>query len=61
MAQLFEHLTLDVSSGHDLTQFMTSSSVLGSALTKWSLLGIFSPSLSATPPPLYLSLSLKNK
>ena len=47
--------TLDFDSGHDLVvrEFELPS---GSVLTVWSLLGIVSPSLSASPPPL-LALS----
>ena len=44
--------------------FVRSSSMLGSVLTAWSLLGIPSLPLSVCPSPAYthiLSLSLKNK
>ena len=50
VAQLVEHLTLDLSSGSDLTQFMGLNPKLGSA---W----ILSPSLSA-PPLLMCTCSL---
>ena len=59
MARSVEWPTLGFGSGHDLTLHETST-VTGSALTAWSLLGILSPSLSA-PPLLVLSLSQKNK
>ena len=54
-AHSVERPTLDVGSGQDL--MMASSPASGSVLTAWSLLGILSPSLSASSP-LMLSLSL---
>ena len=59
VTQSFGLLTLDFSSDHDL-MVMGSSPTLGSVLIAWSLLGILSLSLSATPAHA-LSLSLKNK
>ena len=64
VAQLVEHPTLDVSSGHDLMVLMGLSPMSGSMLTAWSLPGILSlsPSLSAPPlPSCMCTLSLKNK
>ena len=65
VAHLVKHLTLDFGSGHDLmiSRFMSSSSMLGSILTTWSLFGILSLSLSlcsssAHTHALTLSLSL---
>ena len=60
MAQLVKHLT---SVQVMISQFVSLSPVLGSVLTAQSLepaSDSVSPSLSA-PPPLMLSLSLKNK
>ena len=61
MAQLVEHPTLDLSSGHDLMSLFVSLSPMSvSSLTAWSLLGILSLPLSASPMlSLSLTLSLK--
>ena len=56
MAQLVKCLTLDFSSGHDLTVHGFKPRI-GSKLTAWSLLGILYPSPSASPP-LALSISV---
>ena len=45
MAQSVKHLTLDLSSGHNLVVHGIKPAS-GSVLTAWSLLGIFSLSLS---------------
>ena len=55
MAQSLKHLALDYGSGHDLTVREFEPHV-GSALTVWRLLGIFSLSLT-TPRSLALCLS----
>ena len=46
VAQLGKHLT---SAQVMISQLLSLSTALGSALTAWSLLGILLPSLSATP------------
>ena len=56
VAQLVKRLT---SPQVMISQFMESSPALGSALTMRSLLGILSPSLSASPPHALFPLSLK--
>ena len=57
VAQLFEHLTLDFSSGHDLTVSSLISASC-SALTAWSLFGITSLLLSLSFSPTQCALSL---
>ena len=54
MAQSVECPALDFGSGHD-PRVMGSSPESGSALKAWSLLGILSPLLCASPPLLSLS------
>ena len=56
MAQSVKHLILDLVSGHDFTVHEFERT-WGSVLAAQSLLGIFSPSLSA-PTPLMLARSL---
>ena len=57
VARSVKRLTLDFGSGHDL--FVCSSSLLGSALTAQSLLGILSPLSLCPSPVLSPSLFLK--
>ena len=61
MAQSVRHLTLDFSSGHDLT-VCEFTPLIGLLLTARSLLGILSLPLSlSAPPPLVISFSLTHK
>ena len=60
MAQSVERLTLDVSSGHDLT-VVSSSPALGSTLMVQSLLGILYLPLPLPPPPTHSPSLPQNK